>query len=72
MEIHKQIGELIDLKEEIQQVIEAVPSIEHWLILELRYLCFRSWEEIAVKMNYSIDYVYKVHRKALEMVVVPG
>lgn len=70
-EICKQIGELIDLKQEIRQAIEAVPSIEHRLLLELRYLCFRSWEEIAIEMNYSIDYTYKVHRKALEMVIVP-
>lgn len=58
----------MDLKAEIKKVIDGVENIECRLILELRYLCFRSWEEIAVEMDYSIDYVFKIHRRALEMV----
>ena len=70
-EIDDEIDRLVDLKAEIRKVIAKVQNIEYQLLLELRYLCFQSWEEIAVKMGYSIDYVFKVHRKALEMVEVP-
>ena len=70
-EIDEEIDKLVDLKAEVRKVISCVPSIEYRLLLELRYLCFRSWEEIAVEMDYSIDYVFKVHRKALELVEVP-
>ena len=70
-EIDDEIDRLVNLKSEVRRVIGEVPIIEYQLLLELRYLCFRSWEEIAVEMGYSIDYVFKVHRKALEMVVVP-
>ena len=70
-EIDEEIDRLVDLKAEIKKVIDGVENIEYRLILELRYLCFRSWEEIAVEMDYSIDYVFKIHRRALEMVEVP-
>lgn len=70
-EIDDEIDRLIDLKTEIKKVIGKVPNIECRLLLELRYLCFRSWEEISVEMDYSIDYIFKLHRKALEKVEVP-
>ena len=70
-EIDDEIDRLVDLKAEIRKVIAGVQVIEYRLLLELRYLCFQSWEEIAVRMGYSIDYVFKIHRKALEMVEVP-
>ena len=69
-ELDEEIDRLVDLKAEIKKVIDGVENIEYRLILELRYLCFRSWEEIAVDMDYSIDNVFRIHRKALEMVVV--
>ena len=69
-ELDEEIDRLVDLKAEIKKVIDGVENIEYRLILELRYLCFRSWEEIAVEMDYSIDNVFRIHRKALEMVVV--
>ena len=71
-EIDDEIDKLVDLKAEVRQVIKAVPSIEHQLVLEMRYLCFRSWEQIAVEMDCGIDNVFRLHRKALEMVEVPN
>ncbi|OUN27370.1 hypothetical protein B5G33_13490 [Blautia sp. An81] len=35
-------------------------------LLELRYLCFYSWEKIAVEMDYDLRYMHKLYRKALE------
>ena len=67
-ELDEEIDRLVDLKAEIKKVIDGMENIEYRLILELRYLCFRSWEEIAVDMDYSIDDVFRIHRKALEMV----
>jgi len=36
--------------------------------LEKRYLCFLSWEKIAVEMHYSIQHVYRMHDDALKVV----
>lgn len=58
-EINADIDRLVDLKREIMRVIKALPNPEYQTLLELRYLCFKPWEQIAVEMGYSIDNVYK-------------
>lgn len=70
-EINQDIQDLVDLKREIVQVIKNVDNLECQTLLELRYLCYKTWEEIAVEMEYGIDNVYRLHRKAISMVRVP-
>lgn len=65
-EINSDIDSLVDLKREMAGVIKAVKSSEQQVLLELRYLCFKSWEQIAVEMGYSLHHLYKVHRAALD------
>lgn len=54
-EIDEEIDKLVDLKAEVRSVISRVSNIEYRLLLELRYLCFRSWEEIAVEIRYMFS-----------------
>lgn len=68
VEINRDIDELVDLKREIGETIKAVPDVELQTILEKRYLCFQSWEQIAASMNYEIRWLYRLHGKALEAV----
>lgn len=70
-EINQDIDRLVDLKREIVTVIKAVDNPEYQTLLEKRYLCFLHWEQIAVDMNYGIDNIFKLHKKALACVVVP-
>ena len=70
-EIRGDLCELVDLKREIARVIDEVEDVDCRTLLELRYLCFKTWEQIAVEMHYCIDNVYKMHRKALRLVRVP-
>ena len=65
-EINRDIDELVDLKKAIGELIKAVDCPEQQTLLEKRYLCFQSWEQIAVDMFYSMHYLYKVHNSALE------
>lgn len=66
-EINSDIDKLVDLKREIVKLIKSIPNPEHQTILELRYLCFKTWEQIAVDMNYSIHHLYKMHNGALNV-----
>ena len=70
-EINADIDQLIDKKQEIMHTIYAVENPEYQTLLELRYICFRSWEEIADKMHCTVSNVFKVHSKALRCVAVP-
>jgi len=64
-EINEDIDALVDLKAEIMRRIKRVENTEYQTILELRYLCFKRWEEIAVDMGYSLRRVYELHDCAL-------
>jgi hypothetical protein len=67
-EINADIDNLIDLKIEIVATIKRVENPELQTLLELRYLCFKTWEQIAVDMNYGIDNIYRLHRSALKLI----
>lgn len=71
-EISDDILHLLDLKEEIIGVIKAIPNYEYQTLLEKRYLCFLTWEQIAVDMGYDLRYLHKVHKRALESVKIPA
>nr|DAL77428.1 MAG TPA: Protein of unknown function (DUF1492) [Caudoviricetes sp.] len=70
-EINRDIDHLVDLKREMVAVIKAVENIEQQILLEKRYLCYRTWEQIAVDMGYSVRQLYRLHDEALENVVIP-
>lgn len=65
-EINKDIDRLVDLKIQIVTTIKNIENKEYQTLLEKRYLCFDTWEQIAVDMNYSIRWVHNIHGKALK------
>ncbi|MEQ8156605.1 MAG: DUF1492 domain-containing protein [Clostridiaceae bacterium] len=65
-EINADIDTLVDLKKEIINLIKGINNPEHQTLLELRYLCFKTWEQIAVEMGYSLQHIFRVHDKALK------
>ena len=70
-EINSDIDTLVDLKREMVAVIKDVNNPEYQTLLELRYLCFKPWEQIAVYMGYSLQHVFRLHERALQVVAVP-
>lgn len=56
-EINQDINALVELKHQIMGVIKAVPNVEYQTLLEKRYLCFITWEQIAVDMKYSMQHI---------------
>ena len=65
-EINEDIDELVDLKIAITKLIKSVDNQEHQTLLELRYLCFKTWEQIAVDMGYKVRHLYRLHEEALK------
>lgn len=70
-EINNDIDHLVDLKESILAVINAVDDEECRLLLEKRYLNLESWEDIAAEMCTGIDNIYRLHNKALKKILIP-
>ena len=60
-EINADIDRLVDLKREMATLIERVNDPSQRLLLEMRYLCGNTWEDIAQKMGYDLRWVYRLH-----------
>ena len=67
-QINQQIDKMVNLKMDIAALIDHVRNENYRLILEKRYLCFLSWDEIATDLHYSSRWVRNVHERALEVV----
>jgi hypothetical protein len=67
-EINEDLKTLIDLKREVVTIIKCVERTELQTILEMRYLCFETWEEIAVALHYDLRHIHRLHGRALEEV----
>jgi len=64
-EITDDIDALIDLKREVMHKIDAVQNDDYRLLLTLRYLNFKTWEQIAVEMNFTYQWTCELHKRAL-------
>ncbi len=69
-EIRNDMDTLVSLKQEITAVIKSIPNLEQQTLLEKRYLCIQSWEQIAVDMGFELRYLYKLHNKALNEIKI--
>ena len=70
-EINDDIDHLVDLKRNITRLIKSVDNIEYQRILELRYLCLKSWKEIGEDLGYSKTHVFRLHAEILESLSIP-
>lgn len=64
-EINKDINTLVDTKVQITEMINEINDKEQQMVLEKRYLNFLPFEQIAVDLNFSIQHVFRIHKKAL-------
>jgi len=69
--IDAEIDALVDLKQEIRTVIEAVPNTDYRLLLRYRYIHNCTWEQIGAEMCADSRTVRRWHNEALKKVVVP-
>lgn len=70
-EINNDIDRLIDLKKDIMALINGVNEQEYQTLLELRYLCFKKWKQIALDMGYDVSWIHRLHNKALKKLKAP-
>ncbi len=71
-ELRGDLDSLIELRRSITNAIASVSDPACRTLLELHYLCFETWEQVAEEMNYSVQHVYRLRGKALSMVRLPG
>lgn len=67
-EINRDVDTLIDLKMKARVEIDQVGGV-YGVILQMRYLENRNWVEISRALNYSPKHIFKLHGKALQMIL---
>ena len=61
-----EMSALLDAKDRIVKQIESLKKEKHKDVLFKRYVMFERWEKIAVDMDITVRYVYKLHGSALK------
>ena len=64
--IEKKIEELVDLKQRVLNVIDSIDDTEKRLILTMRYVNLRTWEQIERDLPMSRKTMFIVHKKAVK------
>ena len=67
-EINEDIDKLVSLKAEIMEIIDQVDDPVSQMILEMRYINGKTWDEIAADIKFDIRTAFRVHGKALKKV----
>ena len=65
-EINRQTDGLIDLRHKIIGEINQLNDPAHIELLFKRYVEYKTWEQIAVEMDYTIRWIYSLHSSALQ------
>lgn len=62
----KEITQLINVRREVAAAIATLENHNERIVLEYRYLCFYSWQDIARKMRTGVRYIFRLHSRALK------
>ncbi len=65
-ELQQEIARLMEMSREAEARIKCLPDSRHRAVLELRYLCGMTWDEISKKLNFTLRWVHKLHKEALD------
>ena len=69
-EINREIDELQIVRQEIRAALNQLEDENLKLLMEYRYINGLTWEQIAVKMNYSYMQICRLHGKALRTIML--
>lgn len=65
-EVNEDIDQLIKLKAEIVETINKVDDPIYQLVLQIRYIDGKTWEEVAKSIGYDRRTIFRIHGKALK------
>jgi len=66
--INADIDKLLEIRKEIENVIDSIKDLKLREIMKCRYLDFKTYEQIAVDCNYSNHQVLRIHESALTLI----
>ena len=64
-ELDEKVRKFVKIRSKVMETIHMLRNDEYEHILFKRYCLMKKWEEIALEMNYSYQWVCKLHGRAL-------
>lgn len=65
-ELKERVNELMQETRRAEKLICTLSDERYHAVLQLRYLCGLSWEEVAQRLNFSVRWVHKLHGEGLK------
>lgn len=65
-QINAQIDKYIEIRDEVNRMIDTLENADQRLILRLRYLEFMSWDCIETSYPYSRSTIFRLHKQGLK------
>jgi len=69
-ELQEEIARLMKKSREAEKLILTLEDERHRAVLELRYLCAMTWEDIAAKLHFTVRWTHKLHKEAVDRLAV--
>ena len=64
-DINRRIDELVSMKQEAFTMINRIPDLDQQNILIGRYIQLKKWEDLAAEFEYTTQWLFEIHGKAL-------
>lgn len=68
--LNQRIDAAVEKRKEIEAVIETLEDKTLQLLLRYRYIDGMTWEQIALKLNYSYMHVCRLHGQSLSQIML--
>lgn len=68
--IQEHMHNLLKALKEVKQLIGLVDKPELRVVLQMRYLNYKAWEQIAAELGYSWRQVHRLHGRALNSILI--
>lgn len=69
-ELNNAVAEMVRCRKTAERIISSVEDRTQREVLTRRYIIGQRWEDIAVRMNYSLPRVYQLHGSALNRIIL--
>lgn len=64
-DINARIDELVDMKKDAFNRIGKIPDLDQQNVLIGRYIQMKKWEDLAAEFEYTTQWLFEIHGKAL-------
>lgn len=64
-DINAQIDELVTMKKDAFNMISKIPDLDQQNVLIGRYIQMKKWEDLAAEFEYTTQWLFEIHGKAL-------